>query len=572
MVNFLDLLGNEVLKPFFSSIILTPSVLVSISLVVIVAAFLAFISKLLKQEIVIAYVVAGIVLGPLVLGLIQDKTVINGFAEIGITFLLFTVGLEMSFKKLKGGIKDSLIAGIIQVVTVTLVSYFILVAFAFSRVEALWLGVAIAFSSTVVVTKILADKNELNTLHARFIIGIMLAQDILAIVVLAVLTKEFTIPFIAFTLTKIILLVLLAFLATFVAKGIFKKASSSVELLFIISLAFLFLFVLLAYFLNFSIAIGAFAAGIILANTPYKLEIETGTKALRDFFSVMFFVSIGMLLANISKDIILPLIPVLLVLIVFEPLVTALVLRFKGYKTRTCLDIGFSFAQLSEFTLILMLSALSLGIISQKAFDLIVLAAVISIAITPYTIKLGKPLYPIFKFLDKIKTSAEEERPLASKKAIFLFGCHRMGSVFLKNLEKDKEKIFVVDFDPEIIKSLTKKKISCAYGDISNVEFINKLPIENAELVLSTVPKKEENLLLLKTIKARNRHAFIAVVAEKIHDALELYDAGADYVIMPFITGAEHSIELIKNLDKQEFKKFRGEQIKYLEELHRVLY
>jgi len=567
----LSFLG-QIIEPFFSSIVSTPSVLISISVIVIVAALLAFISKLLKQEIIIAYVIAGIILGPLVLGLVKDKTLISGFAEIGITFLLFTVGLEMSFKKLKGAIKDSLIAGIVQVGAVTLVSSFILVACAFSKVEALWLGIAIAFSSTVVVTKILIDKNETNTLQGRFIVGIMLVQDLIAIVALALLTKEFSTYFIFLTLTKMIIILLLAFLATFVANTIFKKASSSVELMFIISLAFLFVFVLATYALKFSIAIGAFTAGIVLANTPYKLEIETRTKALRDFFSVMFFVSVGLLLTHFSFELVMPLVWVLLILIIFEPLVTALILRLRGYQTRPCLEIGFSFAQLSEFTLILMLSALSLGVISQKAFDLLVLTAVISIAITPYTIKLGKPLYPVFKFLDKIRTSAKEETYSINKKTIFLFGCHRMGSVFLKNLEKDKEKIFVVDFNPEIIKSLANKGISCTYGDARNIEFINRLPIENAELILSTVPEKEENLLLLKTIKARNKHAFVAVVSEKIHDALELYEAGADYVIMPFITGAEHSIEIIKNLNKQKFKKYREEQIKYLEELHRVLY
>ncbi|MCX8193884.1 MAG: cation:proton antiporter [Candidatus Pacearchaeota archaeon] len=575
MVDFLSIVGNAILEfqKSFSTISLSNSFIISISLVIIIAAFLALISKLLKQEFVLAYVVAGIIIGPFVLGLIQNKTMINGFAEIGITFLLFTVGLEMSYKKLKESLGISMLAGIIQVITVALVSFFILVAFAFSKTEAAWLGIAIAFSSTVVVTKILADKNELNTLHARFIIGIMLAQDILAIVALAVLTKEFTIAFILFTLIKIAIIVLAAFLAVLAAKEIFKKASSSVELLFIISLAFLFLFVMLSYALNFSIAIGAFTAGIILANTPYKLEIETRTKALRDFFSVMFFVSIGMMLTSITKEILLPLIPVLFILIIFEPLVTALVLRLSGYKTKTSLDIGFSFAQLSEFTLILVLTALSLGIITQRAFDLIVLTAIISIAITPYTMKLSKPFYNIFKFMDKIQISKKEESYLTyGKKTILLFGCHRMGSVFLKNLEKYKEKLLVVDFNPEIISALARRHVSCIYGDASNAEFINSLHLSDVKVAISTIPNKENNALLIKNIKERNKNIFVAVVAEKIHDALELYEIGADYVILPLITGAEHSLELIKKLNKQEFKKIRQEQIKYLQGLHRALY
>ena len=547
------------------------SILVTISLIIIVAAFLALISKLLKQELIIAYVIAGIILGPLALGLIQDRTLINNFAEIGITFVLFSVGLEMNFKKLKGAIKDSLIAGIIQVAAVALLSFCALVAVGFLRTEALWIGIAIAFSSTAVVTKILIDRNELNTLHGKFIIGIMLVQDLIAIIALAILTKSFSLTFLAFALIKIAFIVVTAFIATFIANHIFKKISPSVELLFMISLAFLFLFVLLCYSLKFSIAIGAFTAGMVLANTNYKLEIETRTKALRDFFSVIFFVSIGLLLTSLSTTLI-SFALLLLILIVFEPLVTAFVLRFRGYKTKLCMDIGFSFAQLSEFTLILMLYALHLGIITQKAFDLIVLTAVISIAMTPYTMKLSKPFYQLFKFLDKLEIKHRESYVTPGKKTIFLFGCHRMGSVFLKKLDQYKEKVFVVDFNPEIINSLINKKISCAYGDITNVEFLTKLPLENARLVVSTIPRKKANLLLLKVVREKNKRAFVAIVAEKIHDALELYEHGADYVIMPFITGAEHSIELIKKLTKEEFKKFKQEQIKYLEELHRILY
>lgn len=579
MVDFLSITGNAIINfqnsfnNSISPLTLNQSILVSIAVVVIVAAVLALISKLLKQELILAYVVAGIIIGPLALGLIHDKTLINSFAEIGITFLLFTVGIEMSFKKLKETFGVAMLAGLIQVISVALVSASILIAFSFSRTDALWLGIAIAFSSTVIVTKILADKNELNTLHARFIVGIMLAQDIIAIVALAILTKEFSLSFIILTLIKIIFLVLMALLVAFIAKGIFKKASSSVELLFIMSIAFLFLFVMLAYLLNFSIAIGAFVAGIILANTPYKLEIETRTRALRDFFSVMFFVSVGMLLTNISKDILLPLIPVLFILIIFEPLVTALVLRFKGYKTRTSLDIGFSFAQLSEFTLILTITALSLGIMTQRAFDLIVLTAIISIAITPYTMKLSKPFYNVFKFLDKIKTNTLEEKHITEgKKTIVLFGCHRMGSIYLRNLKAHKDKLLVIDFNPEIIKSLFQQNISCIYGDASNSEFINSLPLTDVKIAISTIPKKEDNALLIKNLKAKNKDIFICVVAEKIHDALELYALGADYVMLPLITGAEHSLELIKKLNKKDFKKFKQKQISYLEEIHRTLY
>ncbi|MBM3233620.1 hypothetical protein FJZ19_00830 [Candidatus Pacearchaeota archaeon] len=549
------------------------SVLISISLVIIFAAFFAYLSKVLKQNFILAYVVSGIILGPLVLGIISDKNLINGFAEIGISFLLFTIGLEMGFKKLKESFSTSAIAGIIQVISVTLFCFFILLAFKFSVSEAVWIGLAISFSSTVVVTKILADKNELNTLHARFIIGIMLVQDVIAIICLAVLTKEFTLSFIALTLIKLAFLLLISFFLYFILRKTLKKIASSTELLFIISLALLFFLVILASLLNFSITIGAFIAGIIFANTAYKLEIETRTKSLRDFFSVIFFVSVGMLLTNISRGMLMPTFFLLLVLIIFEPLITALVLRFKGYNSRISLKIGVSFAQLSEFSLILMLTALNFGVIPQNAFDIIILTTVISIAITPYTIKLDKPFSKIFgKVFDLIpkKFSREIKYITPGKKKIIIFGCHRMGSIYLQFLEKVKDRVLVVDFNPEVINSLSIKKISCIYGDINNREFIQSLPLNDAEIFISTIPDKQDNILLIRCIRNIKPDALIALTAEKIHDALEMYEKGADYVILPQVLGAEKSLEIFTKRSK--IKNFKQKHIAYLKKIHNFLY
>jgi len=574
-MSLLEITGNVVNSIFATNPLSNPPILISIALVLIIAAILAVISKLLKQQFILAYILTGIILGPLVLGLVTDRTLINGFAEVGICLLLFAAGLEMSLKKLKETIGTSMISGVVQVVVVSLISFFVLIALSFSRVEALWLGIAIAFSSTVVVTKILSDRNELNTLHARFIVGIMLTQDVIAILALAVLTKNLTLAFLLVSLLKISFLLVLAFLFFYLLKILNKRIMQSIELLFIVSLAILFLFVSLAHLLDLSIAIGAFIAGLLLANSSYKLEIETRTRALRDFFSVMFFVSVGLLLTHISTELFLLTIPILLILIIVEPFITALVLKIKGYNTKTSMDIGFSFAQLSEFTLILCLGALSLGIITQRAFDLIVLVAVLSIAATPYTMKLTKPLYSSMgRLLDLIKISSKKEMGFqdSKKKTILIFGCHRMGSIYLKNLEKYQEKIHVIDFNPEIIQAVSKKRISCTYGDANNEEFLDKLSEKDLKIVISTVPRKDDNLLIIKSFKERKPNIFVVATAQKIDEALEFYKAGADYVLLPIIIGAEQCLNMIKNLNKKEFSNLKSEHIKYLQDLHRYLY
>ncbi len=405
--------------------------------------------------------------------------------------------------------------------------------------------------------------------------GIMLVQDIIAIAALAILSREGSIWPVLFALLKLAGLVLLAFILNKVIKPVFKKAASSTEILFIVSLALLFLFVFLSYILGLSIAIGAFIAGILVANTEYKIEIDSKTKSLRDFFAIIFFVAIGMWLTNLSKEVLLPLIPILFILLFVQTIMTMLPLRLIGYKVRTGLKVGFAFAQVSEFSLILMLSALNLGIVSQNAFDVVVLAAVISMAATPYTMKLAGHLSEFFeRMFSFIKTPEHKEfsKEIQGKKTILLIGCHRMGSIYLKNLEKYKDKILVVDFNPEIAEGLEKQNISCIYGDTSSHEFLNKIPIKYLKIALSTIPSKEDNLLIIKHFKKISDGIFVVVTAQRIDDALEFYDAGADYVIMPAIISAEQSLDMIKKTNKSEFKKLKKDHIKYLKELHRILY
>lgn len=563
----------------FSAAFADQSMLIAIALVVIIAAAIAFIAKMLKQDLILAYIIAGILIGPLYFGLIKDVSLIKGLAEVGITFLLFTAGLEMSLKNFRRTISTAAIAGIVQVVSVTALTVAILIAFKFGIIEAAIVGIAIALSSTIVVTKLLIDRHEINALHSRLIIGIMLVQDIIAVFALAMLSQTMSLSYIGFTLAKLAMLGLVALLLHLLfLKPLIKHSASSPELLLIMSIALLFFFAGLAYFLGFSIAIGAFIAGITLANNPYKLEISTRIKALRDFFSVMFFVTIGMLLTSITKNMLFILIPILAILIIFEPLMTAIVIRLRGYKTGTSMQVGFAFAQISEFSLILIIAALNVGLITQRAFDLTVLAAVVSIAFTQYTSRINEPLmkfFPrMFSFV-KLPAHHEEEKKIFEKKEIILLGSHLMGTVFLKQLKKLKSKLLVVDFNPDITKSLTKQGVDCIYGDASNPELLQRIKddyLKNLKTIISTLPRLEDNLLLLQYFRKAKPSLFIALRAEKIHEALQLYEAGADYVMVPLVISAEQSLDTIEKLSKHSSGKLKQDHINYLRDLHRFLY
>ena len=547
------------------------SILLSIALVIVVAALIAFIARMFKQEIVIAYIVAGILIGPLCLGLIKDTTLIKQLAEIGVAFLLFVAGLEMNAKKLKDSFASSLITSIIQIIFITSIAFLILHSLGLGKDEATLLAILLAFSSTVLVTKIFSDRDELNTLHARLAIGILLIQDIVAVIALATLSKTFTPYFVIFTFLK---LTLLCLIAGFIYLGFFKrmakKAATSTELLFIISIAFLFLLVFLSLVLKISIAIGAFIAGITLANSPYKIEISAKTKALRDFFSVMFFVSVGMLFSSITKSSLILFIPAFIVVVFVKSLLTALCLKLQGYTAKTSLQTGLSLAQVSEFSLIIGVIALTNGLITSDSFDMLVLLTIVSMASTPYIIKLEKVFRRNFKKIKIKKKREDEEKKVKGKKTVILFGCHRMGSVIIKQFEKVKHKLLVVDFNPDVIKSLRKKGVSCIYGDASNLELLNKLAAEheqNLRVIISTLPKLEDNLLILKYFKKIKPKVFVVLTAEQISEALQLYKAGADYVMIPRTISAQQIVEMIKSLTKKDFAKLKKKHINYLKDL-----
>ena len=245
------------------------SLLTEIGFMILVSFVIAYIAQLIRQPIIPALIVAGLILGPIGLGLLKDAATIKEISEFGIAFLLFAIGMEINLDRLKGITPIATIGGFIQVALTFGAGYYVSILLGFTQFEAIILGLVVAFSSTMIVVKLLADSERLDTLHGRIILGVLLMQDIIVILAIAILTSsDFTnIPIIATSLAKGIALFFLAFiLGKYTFPRIFNFAARSQDLLFLTSLAALFLFSSLAYVLNFSVAIGAFLAGVSLAS------------------------------------------------------------------------------------------------------------------------------------------------------------------------------------------------------------------------------------------------------------------------------------------------------------------
>ena len=547
--------------------------IIQLGIIIILAAVFAYIARALKQPLIPAYVVAGIIL--VATGFIGHNGTVETISTIGIAFLLFIVGLEIDLKKLKDvGLVSTLGGGVLSAI-LFLAGIFIAGLFGLSFLSGVYIGLVFAFSSTMIVLKLLSDKRELDTLHGRIIIGILLMQDILAIFALFILSSinNFSVPLLIKNIGLLVIILGIAYFSSiYIFPAVFKHAAKSEELLFVVAIGICLAFVVLFHYLGFSIGIGAFLAGVTLANLPYNIEIISRIKPLRDFFAVIFFVALGLQLRIFELNAYLAIAIVLTLLIMFaKPFLTLIIVSTFGYTKKPAFTTSLLLAQVSEFSLILVLFGITAGHISQGLFSAIILIAIITISLTAYLSEYEGWVYArcskiLGCFEKKYRYRTIDYVPKKIKTQVILIGADRLGYNILKTLKNMKKKFIVVDYDPEVTKHLLKKKIPSIYGDIGDLEILNRLNLKEVELIVSTAPDKKDNLLLVKKTKKVNPGAVIIVTSADVDDALELYDAGADYVILPHFLGGER-ISLLIEEAKGNMKKLIKYKLQHLKEL-----
>ena len=549
-----------------------------LGVIIIIVAILAYFLQLLKQPQILAYILVGILITPL-FQIVTNSSLIDTMSTIGVAFLLFIVGLEMDIKSLKNVALVTTVGGTIQIALLFTTGYLLALLLGFLNTEALYIGLMVSFSSTMIVMKLLSDKRELNTLHGRMILGILLLEDILAIFALSILTSinGFTLTFFLFALLKFLALFGIAYLCSrYIFPKIFSFAAQTQELLLLASLAVCFAFSLAFYSLGFSIAIGAFVAGITLGNLQYHLEIIGKIKNLKDFFSMLFFVSLGMGLSlTVLKKMWLPLIVLLSLLILIKPLFIMIITSLFKYTKKTAFLTALSLTQMGEFSLIIAAQGLALGHISQDLFSSVVIIMITSIIITSYLVKYDSLIYEKLKFplsfFDKFHNHHLEYLSTEVKPKIILCGHNRIGYSILRDLKQTKKKVLVIDYNPEIINKIISEGYHCIYGEATDEEIIQRMHLEQIKILISTIPDINDNIYLIRRLRSVNKRAKIMVTASEIDEALKLYKHGASYVIMPHFLGGEYVSNMITNFRRKKlnFKEEREHHIAHLHERKR---
>lgn len=546
--------------------------------ILLIAFIVSYIVRVLKQPVVIGYILAGILISPFLIKFGATIEIIDVFSKIGIAFLLFIVGLHLNPKVIKEIGAQSLVVGLAQMILTFgltfVISFFLL---NFDVITSSYIGIALAFSSTIIIMKLLSDKHQLDSLYGKLSIGILIIQDLVAVAVLMFVSSttylngsSFAFKGLLFGGAVIVILFLLGF---FVLPKVLKSVARSQELLFLFSICWCFLLAALFSYLGFSLEIGALLAGIILSLSPYSTEISSKIRPLRDFFIIIFFIILGLniQISSLSSIIYNAVIFSAIVLIV-KPIILMTFMAMFKYTKRTNFLLGITLGQISEFSLIVLTLGVAVGHISVEILYTLTLTLVITIFASSYMIIYSNKFY---KKMYKFASLFERKRIKKSRKIkkyydSILFGYNRTGFSILKTLKKLKKKYLVVDFNPDTITNLNKFRVPCLYGDVDDPELLNELPLDKVGLVVSTIPDFETNFLLIETIRLVNPDAVLICRAHTVDDALELYTKGADYVLTPHFLGGEHLSKIIREI-KDNKKKYSELKKKHLKTLQEVL-
>ena len=559
------------------------SLLYSIGLSIVAASALGYVARLVRQPLILGYIAAGVLIGPQGFRLIENQEEIGLLSELGLAFLLFIVGLEIDVKKFTKSGSSSAVIGTLQVVLCSVLGVFLSQWLGYDGLAAIYIGVALSFSSTMIVVKLLSDRNELDTLPGRISLGILVVQDVLAILVLAAQSNidDPSLGPILLSLASGFGLVAVSFLASrYVLPIAFRQVAQNPELMLVLSISWCFIMCWLALMANFSIAMGALIAGVSISTFPYSHDVIVKIRSLRDFFVTLFFVSLGMqLVVTSTAGIVTGL--VLSLFIIVSRVVTILPTSYAvKLGSRVGVLSSLHLAQSSEFSLVIATLGFGYGHISQEIVSLIAITLVVTSTISTYLVMGSHAIArEAVRLLEGagLKSSHHQEESAGGgvHGEILLLGCHRLGSALVHDLRETHENVQVLDFNPEVLTRLKELGVTATYVDISHVDTLEGAGIHHAKFIICAVPDEylrgTNNLDVLRYLKSQGVSAKVIVQSKSPEGAVKLYEAGADYVLLPPAVSSAHILHVIEKARFGELETLRAIEVEMLRKRNEVL-
>jgi Kef-type K+ transport system membrane component KefB len=535
------------------------------------AALAGFIGLLLRQPMIVSFIAVGMLAGPSALGIVQSHEKINLLAELGISILLFLVGLKLDLKLIRTLGLVSLATGLGQVLFTAVIGFFIGLALELNVITSLYVAVALTFSSTIIIVKLLSDKKEVDSLHGRIAIGFLIVQDLFVVLAMMVLSA-FGIGTAsesgALAQIGMILfhgMVMLAFVGLFIrylATPLMTRIAHSPELMIVFAIGWAALLAALGSHFGFSKELGGLLAGVSLASTPFREAIVARLSSLRDFLLLFFFIALGSQLdLGLLEAQVFPAIILSLFVLIGNPLIVMAIMGVMGYRRRTGFLAGLTVAQISEFSLIFMAMGITLGHVNAKAQGLVTLVGLITIALSVYIITYSHTLYrwvePFIGMFERkipMREVADDQHSLENKAYdLILFGLGRYGSAIAQHLRADNVKLLAVDFNPDEVRNWQAAGYDAVYGDACDQEFIGHLPLKNVKWVVSAMPQhdlglthEDPCLILIDALKREKFTGKIAVSTQQEHEKETLTTKGAHLVFLPFHDAADRAVERMR--------------------------
>lgn len=543
-----------------------------ITLCILFAWMLGLLAHFSRQPLILAYLIAGFCIGPFGAGWVKSQESISIISELGLIFMLFMIGLEIDLKKIVRAGKVILFAAGGQLLGGCLLGVLFFVGIGLSlgggHFDAVYLCVACALSSTVIIVKVLYEKRELDTLPGRITLGVLVLQDIFAILFLAVQPSlaNLQASVILLSIGRVAVLVAAALLVSrYVLPRLFHQIARRPELILLGALAWCFLVAEMAERLSLSREMGALIAGVSLSTFPYALDVTAKVTTLRDFFITLFFVALGMTIPVPGLSVIGLALMIAAFTVVSRLVTTFAPLYLMKQGLRASLLPALNLAQISEFSLVVIQTGIAARHIAPEtanaaSFAFVVLAVLSTFVMTRSDEITRWAIGPLKRIglrdLDHGRGRAEEahEGGHGEARRIVILGFFRAASALLAEIERQTpvllEQITVVDFNPNVYQTLLSRGLHVIYGDISSADTLLHAGIGKSEIIILSVPdallKGASNEKLVRHVRALNPTALIVATADLLADVGALYEAGASYVTVTRLSDAHELFTVIE--------------------------
>ena len=527
-----------------------------------VATLAAVVATLLRQPIVVAFIFVGVIVGPAGLSLVpHDSAFVDIFGRVGIALLLFVVGLKLDPALIRTAGFVAVVSGLGQVIITTVLGFLITFAFGVDLLAAFYISLALTFSSTVIIVKVLSDRREIDSLHGRIALGILIVQDIVVILALTLLSGlegaeggEATLEQLGLSLLRgAALVAVMIIVARFLIPLIEPRMLSTPEVLVLGGISWAVLMAAGATWAGFSPEMGAFMAGVVLATKRPRQLVAARLTTVRDFLLLFFFVSLGVHLGFADlRDQILPALGLSLFVLVGNPLIVMGIAVAMGFRARTGLFAGMALAQISEFSFVLMALGLNLGHVDESSLALVTLVGLITFAASTYMITYSHQIYrfaqPVLNRIERRVAHREDEvfDEADEPVEVLVFGTGRLGTVILSRLQEMEVEAMGVDFDPVAVRRLQDLGFHMRFADVEAPEFLQGLPLSSARIAVSTIRSPEIEVGILEALREHNFRGPVLLTSQSTSTADRLEGLGATLVLLPFEAAGERASEMIE--------------------------